>query len=258
MRSDSRASDRTLITLERVSPGYDRAIFPPVTLTVRGGDFLGIVGPNGSGKTTLVRTMLGLLPPIEGEVRRATSLACGYVPQREVVERAYPLTACEVVLMGRYGRLGFARRPAKADVEAARRALVAVGAGDLVDAAFHALSGGQRQRVLVARALAGDPDLLVLDEPTAGLDLPSERDILELLHPLTDRGLAVIMVSHQLGAVADYASELCLVPGGGRVVEVGSRGEILTSERLTAIYGQPVIVATVAGHAAIFTDGRVA
>ena len=239
----------TLIALEAVAVGYGgRVILPPVDLAIARGVFLGVVGPNGSGKTTLVRTILGLLRPLEGKVTRAPGLRFGYVPQRESVDLAFPLTASEIAMMGRHGRLGPWRRPGKADRAATQQALADVGVADLADKRFHELSGGQRQRVLLARALAGAPDALILDEPTTGLDLPSERALLDLVDGLRGRGITVVMVSHHLAAVADFATDLALVPGQRRPVEVGGRDAMLTSSRLSAIYGVPVTVRTVDGH----------
>jgi ABC-type Mn2+/Zn2+ transport system ATPase subunit len=246
-----------LIELRQVAVGYHRrALLPPVDLAIAPGTFLGIVGPNGSGKTTLVRTLLGLLRPVAGSLilpaRRRPRF--GYVPQREQTDLSFPLTAFEVVLMGRFGLIGPGRRPRRSDEERAHAALADVGAADLAKRPLHALSGGQRQRVLVARALAGEPEILVLDEPTTGLDLPSESALLELAAGFTDRGIAVVMVSHHLGAVADYAEELALVTGAGRPVEIGGRAEMLTSERLSRVYGQRIAVRSVDGHTVIYVE----
>ena len=262
-----------IIRFEGVSVGYaGRAVLPPVDLCIHAGHFLGVIGPNGSGKTTLVRTLLGLLPPVSGRIvfcapgsapgsahtaRPAARPRFGYVPQRDAVDLNFPFRALEIVLMGRYGRMPRGARPARADLDAAQVALAEVGSADLADRPFQALSGGQRQRVLIARALAGEPGVLVLDEPTTGMDLPSEHAMLELVASFCRRDIAVVMVSHHLGAVADYATDLCLVAGRGheRAVAVGTREEMLTSARLSAIYGQPVTVAQVEGRSAIFVGG---
>ena len=244
-----------LVELRQVEVGYHRQpLLPPLDLKIAPGMFLGVVGPNGSGKTTLIRTILGLLPPVAGEVlfpagRRPRF---GYVPQRDSVDPSFPLTAFEIALMGRYAIIGAGRRPKPADVEVARAALADVGASGLGDRPYHALSGGQKQRVLVARALAGEPEILILDEPTTGMDLPSERAMLDLVQSFTTRKIAVVMISHHLGLVSDYAEMLALVAGAGRHVEVGPREEILTSERLTQIYGREVAVRSIDGHSVVF------
>ena len=247
-----------LVELDRVVVGYQRQpLLPPVTFALKPGTFFGIVGPNGSGKTTLVRTMLGLLKPVSGAIRypgHKNRPRFGYVPQKEQVDSSFPLSALEIVLMGRFALIGPGRRPKASDFDASRRALDVVGALDLADRAYHALSGGQRQRVLVARALAGEPEVLVLDEPTTGMDLPSERAMLDLVASFTREKIAVVMISHQLGAVSDYAQELALVAGVGRPVEIGARDQILTSARLTQIYGSPIAVRSVSGHAVIFVE----
>jgi ABC-type Mn2+/Zn2+ transport system ATPase subunit len=246
-----------LIELRAVEVGYHReAVLPPVNLDIAAGAAIGIVGPNGSGKTTLVRTMLGLLRPIGGQIAfpRDKRPRFGYVPQRASVDVSFPLTSYEVALMGRYGLTSAGRRPGPTDVERTREALRDVGALELAQRPFHALSGGQRQRVLVARALAAEPEILVLDEPTTGMDLPSEHSMLMLLRSFTRRGIAVVLISHQLGAVADHVEQLVVVAGLEHPVAVGARAELLTSERLTKIYDKPIAVRTVDEHSVIFVE----
>jgi ABC-type Mn2+/Zn2+ transport system ATPase subunit len=244
-----------LIELHRVVVGYHRQrLLPPIDLTLAQGIFLGVVGPNGSGKTTLVRTMLGLLAPVAGEVRYPLGRRprFGYVPQRGDIDVSFPLTAGEIVLMGRYPRVGLVRRPGAADRAAARRALEQVGVAELAGRRFHELSGGQRQRVLLARALAGEPEILVLDEPTTGMDLVAERGMLDQIAVFAQQGIAVMMVSHQLTAVANYAQDLCIVDRERNAVEVGPVAEVLTPARLSQLYGRDVAVATVGGFTTVF------
>jgi ABC-type Mn2+/Zn2+ transport system ATPase subunit len=246
-----------LIELRAVEVGYNReAVLPPLNLDIAAGMSLGIVGPNGSGKTTLVRTMLGLLRPVSGQISfpRGKRPRFGYVPQRASVDVSFPLTSYEVALMGRYGLTSAGRRPGPNDVERTRDALRDVGALELAQRPFHALSGGQRQRVLVARALAAEPEILVLDEPTTGMDLPSEHSMLMLLRSFTRRGIAVILISHQLGAVADHVEQLVVVAGLEHPVAVGARAELLTSERLSKIYEKPIAVRTIDEHSVIFVE----
>jgi ABC-type Mn2+/Zn2+ transport system ATPase subunit len=244
-----------IIELHGVRVGYDKqALLPPIDLSLGPGALLGVVGPNGSGKTTLVRTMIGLLRPVAGEVRypRGGRPAFGYVPQKGDVDRSFPLTAIEIVLMGRYPRIGCGRRPGPADRAAALHALAEVGLADRADRAFHELSGGQRQRVLLARALAGEPEVLVLDEPTTGMDLPAERTLLDQIAQFAEKGIAVLMVSHQLAAVANYARDLCIVDRERQAVELGPIEQVLTPARLTQLYGRSVAVETTRGYTTVF------
>jgi ABC-type Mn2+/Zn2+ transport system ATPase subunit len=170
------------------------------------------------------------------------------------VDALFPIPVAEIVLMGRYGRLGAVRRPGRWDREAARGCLALVGIEELARRDFSELSGGQRQRVLIARALATEPDVLVLDEPTHGMDLPSETGLLELLRRLqAERGLTVVLVSHLLGSVADSAQRIAIIAGGR--LEVGTREEMLSAERLTQLYGVPVEVHRVEGRFAVFAGG---
>jgi len=246
-----------LIELGQVEVGYHgQAILPPIDLRLAEGAFVGIVGPNGSGKTTIVRTMLGLLPPVRGQVRypRGERPRIGYVPQREQTDSTWPLTGLEIVLMGRYHRIGVGRRPRPADHKAAGAALAKVGIDDLAHTPFHAMSGGQRQRTLMARALAGEPELLVLDEPTTGMDLVAERAMLDLIADFPQQKIAVLMVSHQLAAVANYVHDLILVDRDRFQVQVGPIEEVLTNERLSKLYNAPVAVADVHGHRSVFID----
>jgi len=247
----------SLVELAGVEVGYHGVpVLPPVQMTIDKGAAIGIVGPNGSGKTTLVRTMLDLLPPVRGTIKFPSGRRprFGYVPQRASVDVSFPLTAYEVALMGRYGLTKPGRRPGKQDIERTRAALADVGATELSPRPFHALSGGQRQRVLVARALACEPEILVLDEPTTGLDLPSEHSMLMLLRSFATRGIAIVLISHQLGAVADHVEQLVVVAGIEHPVAVGSRAELLTSERLTKIYDRPIAVRSFDEHSVIFVE----
>jgi len=176
------------------------------------------------------------------------------VPQREQTDSSWPLNALEIVLMGRYHRMGVSRRPRSADVDAAMAALEQVGIRDLARRPFHAMSGGQRQRTLTARALAGEPELLVLDEPTTGMDLVAERAMLDLIAGFPAQKIAVVMVSHQLAAVANYVHDLILVDRDRFQVQAGSIDEVLSGERLSRLYNAPVSVADAHGHRSVFID----
>jgi ABC-type Mn2+/Zn2+ transport system ATPase subunit len=240
----------SLVELKQVVVGYHRQpILPPVDLSISPGVVLGVVGPNGSGKTTLVRALLGLLKPLSGTISFPKGRPrFGYVPQRALVDLSFPLSAYEVTLMGRYGLIGPFRRPQASDEQKTLAALKDVGIQDLAHRPFHALSGGQRQRVLIARALASEPEVLILDEPTNGLDLPAERAMLDLVASFTQRQMAVVLISHQLALVADYASEFALLGGRVRPLLIGSKAEVLTGEKLSEVYGRQIVVMNIQGH----------
>jgi manganese/zinc/iron transport system ATP- binding protein len=244
---------RPLIRFDSVSLGYGaHTVLSGLSFSINEGDLLGLVGPNGAGKTTVLRAILGSLRPRSGRViREKEDLQFGYVPQRSTLDYAWPLNTLSVVAMGAYHRIGLLRRPGPQDREAALVALDQVGMGELAERPFTSLSGGQKQRVLIARALIGKPNLLVLDEPTDGMDLVSTTSILGLVRALheTER-LTVIVVSHQLNEVANYVQRLALVTEGK--FQIGRTEEILTEENLTDLYGIAVEVDEVAGKRLIF------
>ena len=237
-----------LVSFDHATLGYGRrVILADLNFEVPEGDFLGIVGPNGSGKTTILRAILGTLAPLEGALRHAVNVRYGYVPQRDQVDYHFPLKVVDVVIMGRYDRIGLGRRPARKDRNLACAALDHVGILELADQPLNALSGGQKQRTLIARALVGQPDALILDEPTNGMDLVSTTQILGLVRELHERdGLTVLMVSHALNEVANYVERIALVNDGG--FRIGSVDDIMSSSVLTGMYGIPVDVDSVNGH----------
>ncbi len=198
--------------LDHVTVRLDGAtVLEDISFTVEAGDFLGIVGPNGAGKSTLLRTMLGLQAPTRGDVRLLGVAPqrfdawprVGYVPQHAVnVDRRFPASAMEVALLGRVGRRGLLRRWNDEDRAAAREALDLVGVEHLAQRQVGKLSGGERQRVFLAKALASDPDVLILDEPTAGVDVRSREAFYNLVDGLNhEHGLSVLLVSHDVHAV---------------------------------------------------------
>ena len=237
-----------LVSFDRVTLGYGRrTILSDLSFTIAEGDFLGLVGPNGAGKTTVLRAILGTLKPQSGTLARSPGLRFGYVPQRDQVDYNFPLKVLDVVLMGRYDRIGVARRPGQDDRRRAMDALEHVGIPELAERQLKDLSGGQKQRTLIARALVGEPNVLVLDEPTNGMDLVSTTQILGLVRELHERDrLTVIMVSHALNEVANYVERIALVVGGG--FRIGSVDEIMTEPVLSEMYGIPVEVDSFNGH----------
>jgi len=233
-----------LVRFDNVALGYGRRpVIGEVTFAIAPGEFLGLVGPNGSGKTTLLRGLLGALAPMTGSIQLSSDVRFGYVPQRDQIDAHFPLRVCDVVLMGRYHRIAPGRRPGREDLAAAMQALARVGMADMCQVHIGDLSGGQKQRVLIARALVGDPTVLVLDEPTNGLDLVATTQILRLVDELHDNGLTVLMVSHALNEVANYVERIGLLVGGR--LRVGPVDEILTEESLSGLYGIPVEVASI-------------
>lgn len=192
-----------------------------VSLKVDPGEFVGIVGPNGGGKSTLLRALLGLVPTVCGEVRLFGKPVASfreheriaYVPQNVVhVDPRFPVTALEVALMGRTARRGLLRRFGAADREKALQAMEVVGVEGLADRPIGNLSGGERQRVFLAKALAADPEVLILDEPTTGVDAPSREDFYRLLDRLNhERGMTLLLISHDTQAIALTAHRLVAV-----------------------------------------------
>jgi ABC-type Mn2+/Zn2+ transport system ATPase subunit len=238
-----------LIQFDNVDLGYGRRrVLRNIDFDISSGDFLGIVGPNGAGKTTLLKAILGLLNPLSGRIARPpTGARIGYVPQRDSVDSLFPLTVLDIVLMGRYRLIGPFARPGAEDRRLAMRALAHVGMETMANRAYPNLSGGQKQRALIARALVGDPNLLILDEPTNGMDLVSEHAIMELVRRLHDEdGITVLMVSHLLSTVVNYAMRVAIV-GDGTLKE-GSVAQMVTSRSLTDLYEMNVKVARMEGQ----------
>lgn len=217
-----------------------RAVLREVSLRVAEGEFACVIGPNGGGKTTLLKLMLGLLAPTRGTVRifgrpceQARALM-GYVPQNPSFDRGFPASAMDVVLMGRVGTAGLGPYR-KADRIAAGEAIAEVGLYEQRRRPFTSLSGGQQQRILIARALASYPKLLLLDEPTAGLDIRVEAEFYELLSSLSDR-LAIVLVSHDVGIVLNVAGKVICVRNKAAVHPTAG----LTGEHVRELYGQDI------------------
>jgi zinc transport system ATP-binding protein len=234
-----------IIELDHVTVTFqDLLALDDVSLTVTAGNFLALIGPNGAGKTTLLQVILGLVRPVSGSVKTfgksPADLAgersrIGYVPQIMSVDLNFPVSVGEVVLMGRYGRIGLFRRPAAADRAAALQAMKRVGIADLADRPIRRLSGGQRQRAFLARALANEPDLLLLDEPTTGVDAASSESLYELLRMLHADGITMLVVSHDVGVVASYVEGVVCI--NRRLVAHGRPAEVLGSDELAKMYG---------------------
>jgi ABC-type Mn2+/Zn2+ transport system ATPase subunit len=233
-----------LVRLDRVTCRYgSEPVLVNVDLAVAPGEFVGVVGPSGSGKTTLLRTIVGAVPPVVGTVRRRAGVRMAYVPQTETVNWNFPVTVGECVLMARSGRrLPWPSRSERAEVS---RVLDRLGIGQLEERHIRQLSGGQQQRVFIARALLRQPQLLLMDEPTAGVDVKTRHEILHVLHELNADGLAVVLTTHDLNGVAAHLPHLvCL---NREVIAAGKAAEVLTPEVLEQTYGAPMDVLEHAG-----------
>ena len=234
-----------------LSIGYDgRTVASGIDLRVARGEVLCLLGPNGAGKSTLFKTLLGLIPPIAGDVRvgerplgsltraeLAKSMA--YVPQAQVMEFAY--TVLDLVLMGRTAHLGPFSAPGRRDHERAHAALADLGIADLADAEANRISGGQRQLCLVARALAQDAPLLVMDEPTASLDLGNRLLVLERVRALKAQNYGVVFSTHDPDQARELATTVAVI-AGGRLAAYGPPQDTVTGPILSAVYGVDVVV----------------
>jgi len=246
-----------ILEIRDLAFGYGaRAVGSGVSLTLQGNEALCLLGPNGGGKTTLFKTMLGLLRPLAGRVlldgidlatlpRREIAKKIAYVPQAHAA--FFPFTVREVVLMGRASRLPAFASPGPADHAAAERALLTLGIGHLGERIYTEISGGERQLALIARALAGEPRLLVMDEPTASLDFGNQARVLAQVRRLSQSGIAVVLSTHDPGHAFLCADRVALLHGG-RLVALGPPSETVTPEHLRLLYGVEVAVVPLPGQ----------
>lgn len=224
-----------------------------IDLVVPKGKLIGIVGPNGAGKSTLIKAVMGLIPTSSGWVKifgepfHQNLKRVGYVPQRESVDWDFPVNVMDVVLMGRYGRLGLIKRPGKKDRDIARECLDKVNMLPFANRQIANLSGGQQQRVFLARALAQESDLYFMDEPFAGVDAATEAAIIALLHELKEKGKTLLVVHHDLPTARNYFDMLLLL--NMRVVAFGPTEEVFTYELLQKTYGGRLTILSEVAHA---------
>ncbi len=246
------ASASAYLALEGVNAGYDgRPALTDVTMSVPHGAQVAIVGPNGAGKSTLFKALVGLLPVKSGRVLLHGRPPGGqtdpiaYVPQREEIDWGFPVTVHDVVMMGRYGRLGWLRRPREADREVVARCLEELGIADLERRAIGELSGGQQQRVFLARALAQEPHVLLLDEPFTGVDVSAREALLTLLARLRERSITVLVSTHDMETAARRFELVALL--NRRLIAYGAPPDVFTPDHLTEAFGGQ----------ALFLDGMV-
>ncbi|MEO7837385.1 MAG: metal ABC transporter ATP-binding protein [Acidimicrobiales bacterium] len=237
--------EKELIGLRGVSCSYGATpVLTGIDLAVSAGQFSGIVGPSGSGKSTLLRVLLGTVAPVSGTVTRRRGLRVGYVPQVEAVNWSFPVTVAECVLMARTHerRLPWRSRAEQVEVD---DVLARLGIGSLAGRHIRELSGGQQQRVFIARALLGQPELLLMDEPTSGVDVKTRHEVLHLLDDLHRGGLAIVLTTHDLNGMAVHLPHLvCL---NTEVLGQGTPQEVLTADVLARTYGAPMEILEHAG-----------
>jgi len=233
---------KAIVEVDHINFAYDgNLVLEDISLTVEEGDFLGVVGPNGSGKTTLLKIILGLIHPTRGKVRvfgespERGRHFIGYVPQHANLDASFPISVTDVVLIGRLGQAPVLGRYRKTDRQAAEEAMHEAEVYDLRNRRFGKLSGGQQQRVLMARALVGQPELLLLDEPTASIDGRVEQDIYHLLKKLNEK-VTIMLVSHDLGFISTYVNRVACV--NRRLV--CNPTEKITGDVIEACYSGPV------------------
>ena len=228
-----------------------------VNFEVQAGERLAVVGPNGAGKSTLFKVIAGVLPPTAGQVHiygqePGGHICIAYLTQRSQVDWSFPVTVKDVVLMGRIGQMGLFRQPGARDWEIVRRSLARVNLSDLADRQISQLSGGQQQRMFIARALAQQAELILMDEPFSGLDLTSQEDILQILNQLHASGVTVLVAMHDLQLASEQFDRILLL--NHRLIALGAPGDVLTAENLAAAYGGHLRLMTTEGGVLALED----
>ena len=248
------------LRLSDVCATYDDGVLAldQVSLQIEAGEHVAIVGPNGAGKSTLLNVIAGTLRPQSGHVsifgyQPGGHICIAYVPQRSQIDLSFPVTVEDVVMMGRAGQIGLLRRPRKRDWDAVRDSLARVDALPLAHAQIGALSGGQQQRVFIARALAQEAELLLLDEPLSGLDLPSQEQVFTLLDRLRPDGVTVLVSTHDLNLAEARFDRIALL--NRRLIAFGRGAEVLQPANLLRAYGGHVhVIPREDGQALLLTD----
>lgn len=231
-----------MLTVENLCLSYSKKtpVIQEVCFSVKEKELLGIIGPNGAGKTSLLKAIVGLKKIDSGNIKlfggpiQKSLTKISYVPQRQSIDWDFPITVGEVALMGRYGKLGLLKRPSKQDYAIARQSIERVGLENFFDAPISELSGGQQQRTFLARALAQESELYFMDEPFAGLDLATERAIIDILKDLCSEGKSILVVHHDLSTVDKYFNRVLLI--NKKIHACGPTQEVFTSENLQKTY----------------------
>jgi ABC-type Mn2+/Zn2+ transport system ATPase subunit len=246
-RLDDRIVEPARLELEGVSVAYNgQPVLCDITFQVPHGERVAVVGPNGAGKSTLFKALVGLLPLRAGKVLihgrpLGHHVDCvAYVPQREDVDWRFPLTVVDVVMMGRYGRLGWLRQPKREDHEAVRQSLEKMGIANLAQRSIGELSGGQQQRVFLARALAQEPHILIMDEPFSGVDVTTREAVLEVLDQLRDQRVTTMISTHDLSLASSRFDQVLLL--NRRLVAYGTPEAVFTTDSLRAAFGGQLLM----------------
>jgi len=250
---------RYCLAVRDLAAGYDgRPAIEGISFGIAPGQMVGVIGPNGAGKSTLFKAILGLIPRHRGEIllhdvdAMGQRALMGYVPQLEQVDRAFPVTVRDVVMMGRYPRIGWLRRPGRADARAVDQALERVELLPLAERRIGELSGGQAQRAFLARVLAQDPHVLLLDEPVSGVDATTQHAIFAVLEALRDGGKTVVVATHDLNCVIErFDQVLCI---NRRLIAYGPPGEVFREEVLEQTYGNHLMVVRVGDRQVVVAD----
>lgn len=256
-RPPTHAEGAPTVELDAVSVRYPGVTaLEQICFSLYAGEQVAIVGPNGAGKSTLFNVLVGTVKPSQGRVRIYGSqpgqhICIGYVPQRTRIDWNFPVSVQDVVLMGRVAKIGFFRRASKRDHALASQALAEVGMTDLANRQIGELSGGQQQRVFLARALAQEAELLLLDEPLTGLDVASQEAVRTILQKLRQRGVGIIVATHDLNQAASYDRVLLL---NRRLLADGPPQQVLTTEMLSRAYGTHLHILETPGGAAALPD----
>lgn len=233
--------NQPILDISHLSVRYEgRGALENITFHLHAGERVAVVGPNGAGKSTLFKVVAGVLAPAEGEVKVYGSgpgghVCISYLPQRSLVDWCFPVSVADVVMMGRIAKLGLFGWPKKRDWDFVQTALETVGMADLSKRQIGQLSGGQQQRMFIARALAQEAELMLMDEPLTGLDTPSQEGLLALLGELQKKAVTVMVATHDLEQAARYFDRILLI--NHRIIAFGAASDVLQPERLLEAYG---------------------
>lgn len=240
-RTSPHDADAPILEASRVTVRYNgRPALEDVSFRLVSGERIAVVGPNGAGKSTLFKVIAGVLHPTTGEVtvaghRPGGHICIAYVPQRSQVDWTFPVTVADVVMMGRAGKMGWLRHPRRKDWEQVRQCLTVVGMAHLTDRQISELSGGQQQRMFIARALAQEAELMLMDEPLMGLDIPAQEDIFRIMDDLRQHQVTVMVATHDLNRAAERFDRVMLL--NSQLLGIGQPEDVFTAELLQEAYG---------------------